>query len=801
MTKKLDLKKVLSEQEEIKIIPFSFKEVYNKLKKYWIYFVVFPAIGVTLAIVSYLSTVSKYESKAMILLNVEDDGSNAFKSLQELVSSYNPRLMYENEIVILKSNTLCLRTIESFDYEVSYYSSGLFKKNEITFKSPIKVIFDKSKPQLINADFVIYDINPSTYSFKLNIILKENCAFNYSNLKCNHIASMKKIIDKFVSENKTYNFDQWIESEIFSFKVELKPTDLTLNKVIFQFNNPFQLAYNLSKSLKFSPSAKESSGVDVFIYSNTPEKTDFLLRRHVAEYEKLGRELKNENIIKTLDFINNQIHLLQDSLRILESSIQRIRASNLIIDSKEQGVNLINKLFELDKRNSELKMIERFLESIIQSSDISGSSFNLSPQLSGINDPIINNLIQRYNLLKIQRQKLGNLNDNNPIINQLNNELSSTLLLIKSNAENLLKKNKEEIKLNNLKIGEVESKLSEIPGLEYNILSIERNYKILENIYTFFLYKRSEMEISLNFNKSNILFIDYLNSEPKKISPKLLIYMVIGGLGSFGLTLLIVVSIILLKSTIDELTNLEEFSHLNVLCSIPHNKSKHQNIVNTQPQSIIAESFRIIRSNLKFYKKPEEKCITTLITSFVPGEGKSFCSLNLATILALGGKKVLLIGADMRKPKLFEDLKAKNDIGLSTYLSGHTSLEESIQATSIENLYLISAGPIPPNPSELIITKKFELLMGHSKSLYDYIVIDTPPLLAVNDASEIMNYTDLNIIIVRKNVTQLSFLKNLESKIQKNSIQNAAIVLNDFESSPVGVGIGSQLKGYGYIVE
>ena len=801
MTKKLDLKKVLSEEEEIKIFPFSFKEVFHKLKKYWVYFAIIPAIGVTIATINYLSTVPKYESKVMILLNVEDDGSSAFKSLQELVSSYNPRLMYENEIVILKSNTLCLRTIESFDYEVSYYSFGILKKNEITFKSPIKVIFDKSKPQLINANFVIYDINLLNNSFKLKILYRENTVFNYSDLKSNQIATIKKIIDEYNNESKTYYFDQWIESEIFRFKIELKSKKLTINKIIFQFNNPYQLANSLSKSLKFNPSAKESSGVDVFIYSNTPEKTDFLLRRHIAEYEKLGRELKNDNIIKTLNFINNQINLLQDSLRILETNIQRVRASNLIIDSKGQGVNLINKLFELDKRNSELKMIERFLESIIQSSDISGSNLDLSSQLSGINDPVINNLIQRYNLLRIQRYKLGNLNDNNPIISQLNRELSSTLFLIKSNAENLLRKNKEEIKLNNLKIGEVESKLSEIPGLEYNILSIERNYKILESIYTFFLYKRSEMEISINFNKSNILFIDYLNSEPKKISPNLLINLVIGGFGSLGLTLLIVLSIILFKSTIDELTNLEEFSHLNVLCSIPHNKSKHQNIVNTQPQSIISESFRIIRSNLKFYKNPEMDCITVLITSFVPGEGKSFCSLNLATILALGGKKVLLMGADMRKPKLFEELKSKNNVGLSTYLSGHSSMKESIQTTNVENLFLLSAGPIPPNPSELIITKKFEQLMSDAKKIYDYIVIDTPPLLAVNDASEIMNYSDLNIVIARKNVTHLSFLKNLESKIQKNSIRNAAIVLNDFDSSPVGVGISSQLKGYGYIVE
>ncbi|MFN3952402.1 MAG: polysaccharide biosynthesis tyrosine autokinase [Thermaurantimonas sp.] len=779
----------------------SYKEVLKNLKKYWRLFIGFTFIGIVISIIIYLTTTPKYESRAMLLLNVEDDGSSAFKSLQELVSSYNPRLMYENEVVILKSNKLCLRTIESFDYEVSYFEPSIFTNKEITLNSPIEVIIDKNKPQLIYTEFVLHDIDITKNIFRLKVTNPKDIIFDYKTKKTIRTSRVNEIIDSHNSSLKYFHFGEWIETDLFKFKINIRGQYSSPERLIFRLNNPFIEANELSRNLKFSPTAKESSGVDIFFHSNTKEKTEFLLRKHIEEYQRLGREIKNENLIKTLDFINFQLSQLQDSLRDLETRIQLMKSSNLLLDSKGQGITLLQKLFELDKKDFELKLKEQVLNTLIHSSENSDLNTIILPQIYGFNDPSLNSLVNKFNLLKIQRQKLYYLSDENPLIIQINNELKSILNLIQNYGKNMIKKNSEEIKVNKQKIREVESELSEIPGLELNLLSIERNYKILENIYIFFLYKKSEIEISMNFTKSNILFIDYLNTDPIKISPILSYNLLIGGFGSFGLIVLIVLIITISKNTIDELTNFEIFTNLNILSLIPHNRNSEQNIVFTQPQSIIAESFRIIRSNLKFYKNPEEKCITTLITSFVPGEGKSFCSLNLATILALSGKKVLLIGADMRKPKLYEDLKAKNEIGLSTYLSGHTSLEESVQITTVENLYLISAGPIPPNPSELIITKKFELLMEHSKNVYDYIVIDTPPLLAVNDASEIMNYSDLNIIVVRKNVTQLSFLRNLESKIQKNSIRNAAIVLNDFDSSPVGVGISSQLKGYGYIVE
>ncbi|GCD79205.1 exopolysaccharide transport family protein [Schleiferia thermophila] len=789
----------IPDEEEISSISIS--EVIKKLLRFWKIFVISAFIGGVIGLFFYLNTTPKYETKAMLLLNVEDDGSSAFKSLQELVRSYNPRLMYENEVVIMKSNKLSLRTIKSYDYHVAYFVPEFIRRRELFGNSPIQVELDINHPQLINTNFIIHEVNLRNKTFKLKIKNPSNLIIDYSTDKINEIKSDDDVIKHFNTRENLFRFDEWIVSPLFKFKVLFKGEEFPFSELYFTFNNPYELAEQLQKSLTFTPTAKESSGLDILIKSNTPEKTIFLLKRHVEEYEAMGKEIKNENIIKTLDFIRQQLNLLQDSLSYIESRIERVKSSQMLLDSKSQGAQLLSKLFELDKKDFELQMADKFLKYLIATSDVSDYGISTVPQASGINDPIILSLTNQLNQLKLQRRKLTDLSDNNPIVKQLNDQIKSTLSLIKSHAENLLKVNSEAISQNKRKIEEIETKLSQIPGLEIGLISIERTYKVIENIYNFFLYKKSEMEISLNFNKSGILFIDYENREPQKKSPIFIVNVVGGSMGTLFLAVAIFIGRIFTKTTIDEVTNYNIFTYVNFIAQIPHNHYHIPNVVYHQPQSIISESFRIIRSKLKFFKPADQDSTLVVITSFVPGEGKSFCSLNLATLLAMGGKKTLLIGADMRKPKLYDELKLTNDVGLSTLLSGGIEYPSAIRQTFIDNLYLLSAGPVPPNPSELIITEKFNELMTFAKGNFDYIVIDTPPMMAVNDAYEIMNYSDVNLIIARKNVTQQSFLQNLERKIKQNQLRNTTVVLNDFDTTITAYGLGTQLKGYGYIKE
>lgn len=771
----------------------------KKLLGYWKLFLFTTLSGIFIGLIYYLYSTPKFEQKAMLLLNVEDDGSNALKSLQELVSSYNPRLMYENEVVVMKSNNLCLRTIKSFDYEISYFKPSFFRKNDITFSSPIQVIFDEEKPQILNTEFVLYDVNDSDNTFRLKIKKSNGILFNYTTQEKNTFPDIDKAIEKFNDLGKKFIFGQWIQTPFFRFRIEKKSESEINDAIVFKFNDPYELALKLSGNLKFSPTAKESSGVDITIQFDTPEKTQFLLKKHIEEYQKLGKEIKTENITNTLNFINQQLSILQDSLRTIEAKIQRFRSGNLLINSAEQSRHILLKLQELDKKDFELQMIDKFLRYLLTSSEKSDYGISSVPQVSGINDPVLLSLIEQFNKLKIQRRKLGDLSDNNPIARQINEQIKSTFQLIRINAENLLRNNEEMLKQNRNKIREIEGKLAEIPGLEMSMLSVERTYKIMENIYNFFLYKKSELEISLNFNKSGILFIDYYTFEPVKISPKLFINVALGGSFLFTFTFLFVFVKIASKNTIDEVTNFKAFNNINIIAQIPKNNHTEQIVVVSHPQSIVSEAFRIIRSKIPYYKNPDEGCVTVLITSFIPGEGKSFVSLNLASLLASGGKKVLLLGGDLRKPKLYEELKIKNNVGLSTYLSGHSTLAESIRSTFIENLHLLSAGPIPPNPSELLITKKFAELMAAVRERYEYIVIDTPPILAVNDTNELMNYSDVNFIIARKNITRLAFLKNLDYKLKRNQWKNVGVILNDFDTLDLIYGIDTQAIGYGYI--
>ena len=234
----------------------------------------------------------------------------------------------------------------------------------------------------------------------------------------------------------------------------------------------------------------------------------------------------------------------------------------------------------------------------------------------------------------------------------------------------------------------------------------------------------------------------------------------------------------------DDVVNVCNMPFLGMIGHIPDNDNM---VIINKPKSSLSESFRSIRANINFFmQRSDQKVI--LITSSLSGDGKTFTSLNIASIIAISGKKIVLIGADMRKPKVYLDIDTKNAEGLSNFLANKTSAEKIIRETKIDNLFFISSGPVPPNPAELLMNSKLEELVTHLKNNFDYIIFDTPPLGLVSDAMTIMNYSDVNIFVVRHDYTQSRYLKELNEYILTGKIKNMTYILNDFDVK----------KNYGY---
>ena len=362
---------------------------------------------------------------------------------------------------------------------------------------------------------------------------------------------------------------------------------------------------------------------------------------------------------------------------------------------------------------------------------------------------------------------------------------------------------KYDLTLANNKINQLEGNIKKLPEEKQEYLRIVRKYDLSDNIYNAFLEKRNEAEIVKAANLSDIHFID-----PAKdtggglIGPNTSVNYVLATFLGLLIPLLIVFVLFFLENSI---LNTEDISKLTTIPLIGVVGVKHSNSnlsVFEKPKSALSESFRAIRSSLQFlYKKYEISGSKTLmLTSSISGEGKTFCSLNLATVFAMSEKKTVIVGLDLRKPKIFEDFNIKNDIGVVNYLIGQKTIDEVIQKTHIPHLDVITSGPIPPNPSEIIIGASMKEFMRLLKTRYDYIILDTPPVGLVSDAIELAEYADLTLYIMRQNYTKKDMITLLNNRLKRGELENISVIFNGFENkAKYGTGYGySYGYGYGY---
>jgi capsular exopolysaccharide synthesis family protein len=250
------------------------------------------------------------------------------------------------------------------------------------------------------------------------------------------------------------------------------------------------------------------------------------------------------------------------------------------------------------------------------------------------------------------------------------------------------------------------------------------------------------------------------------------------------------------KTTISNREEIAKLTSIPVLGIVGHLNKSDNLIVHHKPKSAIAEAFRSVRTNLQFFGSHDKKKII-LITSSVGSEGKSFFSINMASVLTMQNNRVVIVGLDLRKPKIFQDFNLSNQYGVSSYLIGKKSIDEILQKTKFENLDVITAGPIPPNPAELISKKEMQLLFDELETRYDYIIIDTPPLGIVSDAFILMNHSHINIYIIRENYSKHEFIRSLNDLYEEEKLKNICIVLNDSDfRRAYGYGYGHH---YGYL--
>ncbi len=661
--------------------------------------------------------------------------------------------------------------------------------------SPFKVEVDSSHLQLTGVNFKITPLNNE--EFTLSISRSNEYPYNISNK--NLEKSLISDID--IEENHTFN--SLIETEFYSFKIH-KTNHFNLEQIIenekyfsFKLHQTDKLANKLIQNVIINPVNKETSILKLNIRERTPSKNIHILNKITEIYIRSGLDEKNIMAINTIHFIDEQLTIIKDSLSGIERELELFKSlhPDLEIVDKEYGTYFQKQ--KLDNSLSEQSVNIKYYKSLLSylKNDKNTNSI-VSPTSMGISNPELNNLINQLLQLYAKKGELQlTTTDKNPTYIAILSQINHTKKTIIENVSNLISSASiYELDLID-RITTFDKKINKLPEAEKDYLILRRKYEYNEQTSVYLQQKRYEVSLAKAGTESDHKVIDFarLDSE-EPISPRKSLANFIALI--FGL--LVPITFITLRDffsdTIRSKSDLLNSTNIPILGLIGHSDNATSLVVSNASKSIIAESFRALRTNIQYLAADKEKKIIT-VTSSIGGEGKTFTTMNLAAIIALSGHKTILIGGDLRKPKLHEDFKVDTSKGLSSYLINKSELAEVIEKTEIDSLDVIASGPTPPNPAELLDSKKMKDLIMELNKTYDYVIIDTPPIGLVTDGVILMQHADVNLYIVRHNYSKKSALNVINNLYHQKQVENVHIIINDFKHTSSGYGYG---YGYGY---
>jgi tyrosine-protein kinase Etk/Wzc len=795
-----------SKDQDLKIEPIiNFKSIIGRFLGYLPYFIVSLIIGVFITFLINRYTNEKYIVNAQFLIKDKNnfgrmEGMEGFLTGMELV---NTGKNIENEIGLMKSRLVVQETLKNCDFNISYFSSGSIKNKELYRNNPFVIIIDSNHLQTYDLEFGVTFKSNDEFEISIDKIKEEYKYFQ-------QIPKTGQFYSTSISAlNKIYKNSEIIENPAYRFKlVVVNPEAIKENSAFkFVFNSESSLIRKYSNSYSIKPLNKHASIVDITKESSEPQKDVKFINTLMQTYVKKGLSDKNEISVNTINFIDSYLISITDSLGFFEDRLQNFRLNNKLIDLNAQGQNLLRNLFELENKKSEEEIRQKYYEYLTnyikKEKDLDKV---IAPSIMGIPDPLLNQLISK--LSQVYSEKLileQNSQKQNPIVLDKEKAIES---LKQSIIENL-----GSIKGNsNIIVGEFNKRINgfeqialTLPEKEQKLLAIERKYKLNDKLLTYLLEKKAEAGIAGAANISDNKIVDYAIVE-SKIAPKTQSNYILGFLLSLIIPFIVLFVLELFDNRIFNHTILQGETNIPLIGNIPNNSKKSALIIADHPKSVVSESFRNLRSNINYMGLNKNKNNTILITSTVSGEGKTFVSINLASVLAIGGYKTLLIGLDLRKPKIFQDFKLDNNMGITNYLIGGANKNQIIQNTSVNNLSLITAGPIPPNPSELIMSDAFKSLLTELKEEFDFIVLDTPPIGLVSEGIDLIQYADIVLYMVRQNVSRKNYLNIINDLYAKEVHKKIGLVFNDINFAAVygygygtyGYGYGEAYNGYGY---
>ena len=758
------------------------KRIVDRIIRFWYVIGISLLVALVIAYLINRYTPRIYPVKASIIIKEGEENVGAKFLYDNTILS--PYRNFFNELYIMKSYPLLQEVMESLGFEISLYREGEIQTTEYynpDFPVKFKVLPPGARPAGKSMYFTIKD--ERTFSLQYISQEEEQTGKQFSSLAFNDTLQINGFRLLAQARSSVKNFI----GQTF----------------ILQFNDPLSLAKSYSSRLGATWAAVGASVVNLEITGPVARKEIDFLNKFIERYQFYDVEKKNRTATMAIEFLDQQLVVIGDSLNEYEDQVEAFKEKNIITSLDAETNRLYQQIQGYETQKFQYKLLDNYFTYITELLKNNQYDGIFTPSSVGISDNIVAGLVTsliaeqtQVNVYKSNAAQGADRLEENPVLQSKLKRIE----LIKDDILKTIDNSRQTQKINiafiNEQIKVVEGRLSKLPRTQRELVDITRNYSLKENLYVFLLQKRTEAGLSRASTTSDIVVVNPPMAGGS-ISPKVgQNYAIAAGAGILLPILVFLISEVL-NSRIQSREDIQRITSVPVIGGIGHNASPDQLVVHTRPKSAMSESFRALRSNLNYFTSNRDHLIF-MVTSSLPGEGKSFTTLNLASVIAMAGKKTLIIGADLRRPKLYDDLGLKNNVGLSQYLSGMASMEEIIQEASIEGLYLISGGPMPPNPSELLLRPAMEKLMSELRQKFDFIIVDTPPLSYVADAFVISKYADHSLFVIRQNFTPNVALQSLEEFYQMGKLTNISILFNDLRKSGLGYGYGGYSYGYGY---
>ena len=749
---------------------FHLQTYIRRYLRFWYLFPVFIALALIAAFFYLQVTQPVFSSKTSILIKDEQKGLGGSQGdmLSELSNQFGGNKLVENELEILKSQTLMEQVVKELNLDVSYSTKIGLRTVSLYGKSPINIT-----PEVITASGLLEPL-------KVHVVDSAHFRFN--------------------DEETLHTYGKRFNNSWGAFMVN-KGKDSEFTDIQVTFGNSKSLAENMLKRLVVSQPNVKSTVIELSYEDVSNQRGKDVLNKLLDVYVQSSLSDKNSEASNTLKFIETRLGLITGELGEVEKDVESYKTVKGITDISAESQLFLENIKENDAKLNEVNTQISILESVDKYIKNAGDGA-VAPATYMINDPVLVSLLTKFNELELQRERYARTTTaNNPLLQTINTQLDGTRQAIKENVQNLrrgMDVTRQNLQGINTRFS---AGLRSIPQKEREFVGIKRQQSIKENLYLYLLQKREETALMYASTVTDSRLIDAPVSSFLPIKPKRSVIW-LGSLAvGFIIPILIINILLMLNNTVQTRDEIERSAQVSVLGEIGHMKTAKGDpgedaIIKMTSRSAVAEQFRALRTNLQYLG--DGSCRVLMFTSSIGGEGKSFVSINLAASLAYSDKRVLLIGLDLRKPTLHERLQVPNQYGASNCLIGQGKPSDFIQSTIVHPKFdVLTSGPIPPNPSELLSNGRLPLLLKELRNEYDYILIDSPPYGLVTDSSLISEYVDATLYLVRYNYTLIDHLKRIGELQRAKRFSNLSVIFNGVNYG-AGYGYGYGYGGYGY---